>query len=456
MSAVKKLVPNEQDWDVKKAMAQVIISMANESYLHLEGGEALVEFIILNSSIPDEEITQWNLAQAKKGDGKKGGAQPTSPGEIRGMCDHVLTLMTTTMPPMINVLWPFLLEPLTKTEFNHSMAVVAKSIAHIAEVKRASNDSNYVIDFTRSVNVPRPEEIVARMFILVNLPNRRGDQGLNLLKSMLHCGPILHPALPPLWDSTIPKLIKYLETAANGAGEGSDKAMDTKWTGLIRRLLTETLKTVGDDRWMMAVGDAMMAQLSLHGNDAECRKVTYKLMGVILQISTHKDFLKSTLSQLFKETTHTNELERMGCAQGYGYASLTHLDSVLEELSQHISAAPPPAAKKESSGGGFFSSLFGGGGDKPKKAEGGGGGGSALHTVLLSYGFISINTKPALVRSFFLPLPFAFFLPIALSLLCTHRHRHHLQTIHTSLTLSAPFTPRHSDDFELEASSHYH
>lgn len=37
--------------------------MANESYLSLEGGEAMVEFIILNSSITDAEIKAWQLAQ---------------------------------------------------------------------------------------------------------------------------------------------------------------------------------------------------------------------------------------------------------------------------------------------------------------------------------------------------------------------------------------------------------
>lgn len=50
---------------VKKSLAQVIISMANENYLCLEGGETLVEFIILNSSITDEEIKKWEDAQGK-------------------------------------------------------------------------------------------------------------------------------------------------------------------------------------------------------------------------------------------------------------------------------------------------------------------------------------------------------------------------------------------------------
>lgn len=40
--------------------------MANEDYLKLEGGEKLIEFIILNSSITDADIDKWNAANAKK------------------------------------------------------------------------------------------------------------------------------------------------------------------------------------------------------------------------------------------------------------------------------------------------------------------------------------------------------------------------------------------------------
>ena len=41
--------------------------MANEDYLKLEGGDRLIEFIIINSSITDQEIEKWNQANAKKG-----------------------------------------------------------------------------------------------------------------------------------------------------------------------------------------------------------------------------------------------------------------------------------------------------------------------------------------------------------------------------------------------------
>src|SRR4051812_42046181 len=94
------------------------------------------------------------------------------------MCDHILSLMTTTIPHMVDVLWPYLLEPLTKPRyelvisasfklsyrFNSSIAVVAKCISHISKVKRESKADNYIIDFEKQVNLPKPPEILASVY----------------------------------------------------------------------------------------------------------------------------------------------------------------------------------------------------------------------------------------------------------------------------------------------------
>jgi len=51
---------------IKKELAQVIIAMASQDYLTLEGGETLVEFIIRNASISDDEIDRFNKNKVKK------------------------------------------------------------------------------------------------------------------------------------------------------------------------------------------------------------------------------------------------------------------------------------------------------------------------------------------------------------------------------------------------------
>ena len=48
MAGVKPLVVKEQDLRVRKALAQLIVSLAAHDYLVLEGGEAMIDFIVTN------------------------------------------------------------------------------------------------------------------------------------------------------------------------------------------------------------------------------------------------------------------------------------------------------------------------------------------------------------------------------------------------------------------------
>eukprot|EP01126_Amoeba_proteus_P067356 TRINITY_DN9930_c0_g1_i5.p1 TRINITY_DN9930_c0_g1~~TRINITY_DN9930_c0_g1_i5.p1 ORF type:complete len:1273 (-),score=291.41 TRINITY_DN9930_c0_g1_i5:204-4022(-) len=353
--------------------------MANEDYLSLEGGEGLVEYIIFNSSITDEYIKKWSENQKKTG---VNDPAAVSPSELRGMCDYILSLMTTTIPAMVDVLWPYLLEPLTKPKFNSSMAVVSKCISQISKVKRTSNAPNYFINFDDKVNLPKPQEIIARLFVLANLTNRRGNLALHLLSTLQYLGPVLHKNVVNLWDSTIPKLLGFL----NGESFSNDPN-DSKWEALVRRLFSETLKAIKDDSWSQEIGTAIINQFPLHVGDPEAKKLSLKLLGVVLQNLTHKDFVKATLKAMFDSTDHSNEEERIGCAQGFGYAASSHLDFVLEEQTSRVKV---PEVKKES--GGFWS-IFA---SEPKAKQPSGG--SQL-TTTLAYGYITAYSKPNLITS---------------------------------------------------------
>ena len=60
VTGIKPLIATETSYTIKKELAQVIIAMASQDYLSLEGGETLIEFIIRNASISDEEIDKYN------------------------------------------------------------------------------------------------------------------------------------------------------------------------------------------------------------------------------------------------------------------------------------------------------------------------------------------------------------------------------------------------------------
>jgi hypothetical protein len=147
VSGLQPLVQSEGSYSVRKTMCQLIIAMANQNYLQLEGGEALVAFITKNSSISDDEIERYNAAQ-KAAKGVDPNA--TSPSELRGICDHILSLMTTTISQTHPVLWPYLFEHICRPESTAAVGAVTKCIAVLAKEKKESGAADYMIDFDRA------------------------------------------------------------------------------------------------------------------------------------------------------------------------------------------------------------------------------------------------------------------------------------------------------------------
>lgn len=76
-----------------------------------------------------------------------------------------------------------------------------------------------------------------------------------------------------------------------------------------------------------------------------------------------------------------NEVERLGCAQGFGYCGATHLDMTLEKLQIAGKGGIQPAQKKS---GGLLSFLNN---DKADK-------GDLNTTLILAYGYVTAYASP--------------------------------------------------------------
>ena len=155
------------------------------------------------------------------------------------------------------------------------------------------------------------------------------------------------------------------------------------------RLLSETVKVIADDAWVLKVGEALVEQFPLYKNDPELKKSAYKHLGMILQLVSHKEFIRSKLDIMFNDCNHLDEKERQGCAQAFGYASHNHLDIVLEKLNSYATPSKP-----QESSGGFFSSLFGSKDDNKQAASKNAG------TIVLAYGYVTAYAKTTFVLLF--------------------------------------------------------
>ncbi|EAL61864.1 hypothetical protein DDB_G0291161 [Dictyostelium discoideum AX4] len=330
LSAIKPLIQTEPSLFIKKYLAQIIIAMAPYGYLEMEGGLTLLEFIVKGSSwYQDSEI---------------GKAQPTQPpkkienpdlhvtdSELRLICDNILNLITTTMPQLESILWPYLFEFILPEQYTAAIPVVTKSLTYIALSKKSVDSDDYYIDFDKEINLPKPTQIIARYFVLLTAPLRRNQLGIRILENMKAIGPILHPSICDMWDVTLPKLISYLEDHTD-----IETWNKNQWEELVLRLLSETIKNAADDEWTVALGNSMSEQIDHYKKDPILKRSLYKQMGLIMQKCSHKEFVKSKIEVMFTSVDYTNSLENEGCAIGLGYCGASHFDIVLEKINFYI------------------------------------------------------------------------------------------------------------------------
>ncbi|EGC31710.1 hypothetical protein DICPUDRAFT_50034 [Dictyostelium purpureum] len=330
ISAIKPLVQSEPSIFIKKYLSQIIVAMAPYGYLHMEGGLQLIEFIIKGSSfVQDSELGKTVAPQPQKK--IENPELHVTEQELRSISDNILNLMTTTMPDMESVLWPYLFEFLLPDQYTGSIPIVAKCLTYYAQQKKAADSDDYYIDFDKEINLPKPTQIISRYFVLLTAPLRRSQLGIRILENMKAIGPILHPSICDMWDVTLPKLISYLEDHTD-----PDTWNKNQWEELTLRLLAETIKNAADDEWTVTLGNSMSEQIDHYKKDSSLKRSLYKQMGLIMQKCAHKEFVKSKIEVMFTSVDYTNGLENEGCAIGLGYCASSHPDIVLEKINYHI------------------------------------------------------------------------------------------------------------------------
>jgi hypothetical protein len=90
------------------------------------------------------------------------------------------------------------------------------------------------------------------------------------------------------------------------------------WEDLILRLLSETIRLVNDPVWTKNLGVQYTEQLAVYESDADLKRVCMKHLGLVLQKTDEKRFIRESLATLFESTNYKEPLEREGCAQVQG------------------------------------------------------------------------------------------------------------------------------------------
>ena len=340
MSSVLTMI-GEQDLQVKKAIMQLIVSMSNQGYLAMEGGQALIKFLLQQCALPVDE-------------GAKGGGDEASPLQIRNAGNHILYVMATKVPTSRPVMWPYLLELLNDEAYSRAILVLLRCVDALASRAREEGAEDYQVDFSLRQDIPRPQHILARLMALLAEPYK-GGLGAVVCRVMIALGPIIHPAVGQYWDESVPALIEYLEAHTEAT------LPVHKWQDALLKLWKETINRLSDQKWLQDTVEALLAQFRLYTlrpvkadhpalHDSTVHRQLHRYLGYVLSKVESKTIVEKCMEAQWQQVNHRIDSERVGFAQGMGLAAYTHIDVVLGRLSEKI-------GKKEKKQG-FFANLL--------------------------------------------------------------------------------------------------
>ncbi|XP_016528557.1 maestro heat-like repeat-containing protein family member 1 isoform X1 [Poecilia formosa] len=356
---------------VKKRVVQVISAMAHHGYLELEGGELLVRFIVQNCALHDT----YQSHQRATSD-----PEEVTNEALRTMCDSTLHLLTTTVGRLADVLWPKLLYYLTPSQFSNATTPLCKSLIVLGNKKKSNQEPSFKIDFTQEVNLPSPQTLMIRLLVNAAFPfNSRGHGPPSL--SLLQILSInIHPKTETVWEKEIPPLLSLLEVSESTA-ESLDKK---KWDEKLLELLSQTLTSIEDDKWVCQFAAEATRYLSTYNNALEEKSFLYRCIGVTLQQCFNKEVVKKQLQEVLLAARHNDAIEREGVAMGVGLCANSHLEGTLAKLDEF---GKSDAFKKSPS---IFNLLKERNEVEVEKVK---------STLILCYGHVALNAPPEKILS---------------------------------------------------------
>ncbi|UJR27309.1 hypothetical protein I4U23_008603 [Adineta vaga] len=361
---------------ITKYLSQLIVAMACHGYLQLEGRRFLIEYIIRNCTYP---ITG--------NDDHKADASGAPTPDVRIMCRNILNAFSSTIEGMDEVLWPLLMEFLVSEVYTGAFGIICKALAQAGQQQIAAKKDTFWVDFDILVNLPKPNEIITRCFVLLGEPLVEETRGISILNFLRIAVTELKADLRELWDKVIPRLLQNL---TNNEDDENKKFDSSNWQDLILKFLSKTLDVIEREDWISDIGACFVKQLPLYIKLEHERGFAYKCIGIVLRKSKINEFVSRTLESMTTVINFQHEHERNGWSTMFGLCSATHLDIVLQRLELYLKIADSKGSSSAGGGGGLFSFL----GSKTETHSD-----LARATTLLAYAYVSIYASLELIVS---------------------------------------------------------
>ncbi|XP_054638550.1 maestro heat-like repeat-containing protein family member 1 isoform X4 [Dunckerocampus dactyliophorus] len=359
----------------------VLQKLENSNERNRLGSLAVLRHLI-NSSTSMMETKKLlilaSIRQPMADHSNKRGQKPEDPEEVtnealRSMCDNTLHLLTTTVGRLADVLWPKLLNYLTPSQYNNATTPLCRSLIVLGNKKKENKEPSFNIDFTQEVNLPSPQTLMIKLLMNAAFPFSSRGHGAPSLALLQILSVNIHRNTEALWDKEIPPLLAVLE-------ESSAESLDKKsWHENVLEILSKTLLAVDDDKWVCQLAAEATRYLSTYNNALEEKSFLYQCIGVTLQHSLNKEFVKKQLQEILLTARHNDAVEREGVALGIGRCANSHLEGTLAKLEEF---GKSDAFKKSPS---IFNLLKERNDVELEKVK---------STLILCYGHVAVNAPP--------------------------------------------------------------
>uniref|UniRef100_A0A0E0NPN8 Condensin complex subunit 1 C-terminal domain-containing protein n=1 Tax=Oryza rufipogon TaxID=4529 RepID=A0A0E0NPN8_ORYRU len=328
---------------------KLIVVMASHCYLSGHPAELAVEFLVRHSAITDDDLNDPNTLKNEYFQDKRFEMKISLSGlsELRAVCEKGLLLLAITIPEMELVLWPFILKLIIPKKYTGAVATICKCITELCRHKLSQTNPLYT-EFNASNEIPNPEDLFARLLVLLHNPLARGQLATHILMVMCYLGQLFPRNLSLFLQDEVPKMKAYI-------GDPEDLKQDSTyqetWDDMIINFLAESLDVVNDSEWVISLGDAFARQYDLYATCDGHSALLHRCLGMLLQKVDDRIYVREKIDWMCAHSSMSIPINRLGLAQGIGLVAASHLDTVLEKLKNILENAGQSALQR-------FLSLF--------------------------------------------------------------------------------------------------
>uniref|UniRef100_A0A8D2AYM2 Maestro heat like repeat family member 2B n=1 Tax=Sciurus vulgaris TaxID=55149 RepID=A0A8D2AYM2_SCIVU len=313
-----KVVMGDLSTKVRNSTLLLIQTMCEKCFIEAREGWPLIDYVFSQFARSNRKLEKTVKANSQEEEKGEKSVQETSLKVLK-----TLDPLAFGMP---QVLWPRILTFVVPEEYTGTLDYLFNIIRILimAEERKKHNvkESTALVLSTGAVNLPSPQQLLARLLVisvLASLGSLRGAGAIGLLKILPE---IIHPKLIDLWKTRLPELLKPLE---------GNNASVVLWELMLLQLLKESLWKISDKAWTIQLSQDFNQQMDSYSNTSIEKKFLWKALGTTLASCQDTDFVSSQIKDFLVAPSQLGD-QRQGITSILGYCAEDHLDIVLKVL----------------------------------------------------------------------------------------------------------------------------